>query len=117
MDAIHPACYRKAANYDSWVTYGSRRQLRMPELKVSSGRTQKFELNSLGTSAFEGDYAATKLCFLSILWRMSISKHPSFAEVQLGPFESPACVTPSPFMPISRMITSQHSLSCGVNQG
>ena len=44
----------RITKYDSWVTYGSRRQLRMPELKVSSGRTQKFELNSLDTSAFEG---------------------------------------------------------------
>ncbi len=34
------------------------------------------------------DYAATKLCLLSILWRMSISTRPSFAEVQLGPFKS-----------------------------
>lgn len=33
------------------------------------------------------EYAATKLCFLSILWRMSLSKRASFAGVQLGRFE------------------------------
>ena len=36
----------------------------------------------------EYDYAAIKLCLLSILWRMSLSKRASFAEVQLGRFES-----------------------------
>jgi hypothetical protein len=36
----------------------------------------------------EYNYMDMKLCLLSILWRMSISKRPSFAEVRLGPFES-----------------------------
>jgi hypothetical protein len=35
----------------------------------------------------EYDYAALKLCLLSILWKMSISKRPSFRRVVLGPFE------------------------------
>jgi|ERR1700674_33900 len=33
------------------------------------------------------DYAQVKLCFLSILWRMSISKRPTFKEVALGAYE------------------------------
>jgi hypothetical protein len=36
----------------------------------------------------EYDYAKLKLCLLSILWRMSISKLPSFKRIALGPFES-----------------------------
>jgi hypothetical protein len=35
------------------------------------------------------DYSRLKLCFLSILWRMSVSTLPSFKNVQLGPFEAP----------------------------
>jgi hypothetical protein len=36
----------------------------------------------------EYDYASLKLCLLSILWRMSISKLPSFKRIALGPFEA-----------------------------
>jgi hypothetical protein len=35
----------------------------------------------------EYDYVRLKLCLLSILWRMSISKLPSFKRIALGPFE------------------------------
>jgi len=34
------------------------------------------------------DYSRLKLCFLSILWRMSVSTLPSFKDVRLGPFEA-----------------------------
>jgi hypothetical protein len=33
------------------------------------------------------DYNSLKLCLLSILWRMSISKRPMYREISLGPFE------------------------------
>jgi len=39
----------------------------------------------------EYDYASLKLCLLSILWRMSISKLPSFKGIALGPFEAMIC--------------------------
>jgi hypothetical protein len=34
------------------------------------------------------DYSRLKLCFLSILWKMSISNRPPFRTVKLGTFES-----------------------------
>lgn len=34
-------------------------------------------------------YTEVKLCFLSILWRMSVSSLPLFGEVRLGPHEEP----------------------------
>lgn len=37
----------------------------------------------------EIQYTELKLCFLSILWRMSVSSLPLFAEVHLGPHEEP----------------------------
>src|ERR1039457_2781011 len=33
------------------------------------------------------DYTALKLCFLSILWRMSVSRRDIFDEIGLGPYE------------------------------
>ena len=36
----------------------------------------------------EFDYSSLKLCFLSILWKMSVSTLPSFRNVRLGPFEA-----------------------------
>jgi hypothetical protein len=36
----------------------------------------------------EYDYPSLKLFFLSVLWRMSVSTQPSFAEVHLGPYEA-----------------------------
>jgi hypothetical protein len=53
--------------------------------------TETIQRDSTGQRRYvipEYDYAATKLCLLSILWRMSISKRQSFTDVQLGPFES-----------------------------
>jgi hypothetical protein len=33
------------------------------------------------------DYTSVRLCFLSVLWRMSVARHRSWREVQLGPHE------------------------------
>jgi hypothetical protein len=35
------------------------------------------------------DYPKTKLMFMSVLWRMSISTHEMFSAVKLGPYEEP----------------------------
>lgn len=35
----------------------------------------------------EFDYSSLKLCFLSILWKMSVSTLTSFKDIRLGPFE------------------------------
>ncbi len=33
------------------------------------------------------DYASLKLCFLSILWRMSVSRRSIYVDIDLGPYE------------------------------
>jgi hypothetical protein len=40
-------------------------------------------------SVQEYDYASLKLCLLSILWKMSVSRRPEFNSIRLGPFEEP----------------------------
>jgi hypothetical protein len=40
-------------------------------------------------SVQEYDYASLKLCLLSILWKMSVSRRPAFKSIRLGPFELP----------------------------
>lgn len=70
--------------FSPWEDYT--RDILFQELKPEMIRSSSTRLRWYTIPQY--DYAATKLCMLSILWRMSLSKRASFAEVQLGRFES-----------------------------
>jgi hypothetical protein len=70
--------------FSPWEQYTAR-------LLVTPGASEKYKDVNPHEDFYtidEFDYSSLKLCFLSILWRMSVSALPSFRNVRLGPFEA-----------------------------
>jgi hypothetical protein len=68
--------------FSSWEQYTA-------NLLVRNGAYDRFRqarLNFYTVQSYE--YASLKLCLLSILWKMSVSKRDTFRAVNLGPFEA-----------------------------
>ena len=70
--------------FSPWENYTAK-------LLMTAGAYERYREANPGEDFYripEYDYASLKLCLLSILWRMSISKLPSFRRIALGPFEA-----------------------------
>jgi hypothetical protein len=70
--------------FSPWENYTAK-------LLMTAGAYERYREAKPGEDFYripEYDYASLKLCLLSILWRMSISKLPSFKRISLGPFEA-----------------------------
>jgi hypothetical protein len=81
----HILCEECEPFFGEWDNYAQRFLIEEPPWKALYAENQR-----IGYAVWEYDYKNLKLFFLSLLWRSSVSVHPFYSRVNLGPYEGAA---------------------------